>query len=163
MFSSLLTQKRPRGSGMDETLFQVLEFANQGYCCSQIMLLLFLQHLQEEHPALIRSAQALCTGAIDRDKDCGILNGGLLVLGLYCGKGEAYEEPDARLPLLLTELHTWFRDSACASYGGTSCAAIIGQESPAPHPQICGELTAKTYEKIYDLLLENGFDPAQGK
>ena len=47
---------------MNPVLMDVLPFVRQGFCCSQLLMLLMLQARGEENPALVRSLQGLCHG-----------------------------------------------------------------------------------------------------
>lgn len=43
---------------MNPVLMDVLPFVRQGFCCSQLLMLLMLQARGEENPALVRSFRA---------------------------------------------------------------------------------------------------------
>lgn len=58
---------------MNPVLMDVLPFVRQGFCCSQLLMLLMLQARGEENPALVRSLQGLCHGIGHSEGDCGLL------------------------------------------------------------------------------------------
>lgn len=87
---------------MNPVLMDVLPFVRQGFCCSQLLMLLMLQARGEENPALVRSLQGLCHGIGHSEGDCGLLPGGACVLALLCGKGADEEVPHQMLNPCLT-------------------------------------------------------------
>ncbi|WP_029897735.1 DVU_1555 family C-GCAxxG-C-C protein [Desulfohalovibrio reitneri] len=145
----------------DDTLLSILPLAQQGYCCSQIILLLGLQSQGAENPPLIRAAAGLCHGVGGTGHTCGALTGGACLLGMHAGKGRDHEEADERLPLMLETLGQWFNDYAAERFTGVSCADILGEETTRPNPDICGRLVADTLDQCLDILLDNGFDPSE--
>ncbi|ACV69096.1 DVU_1555 family C-GCAxxG-C-C protein [Desulfohalobium retbaense] len=146
----------------DDTLFRVLPLAQQGYCCSQIILRLGLEYQGASNPALIRAASGLCHGVGGCGHTCGALTGGACLLGLYAGKGQDNEEAHSRFPLMLETLGHWFADTACAAYAGTTCQAILGENTTQPNPDICGRLIADTLDQCLTILMDNGIDPTEG-
>lgn len=134
---------------MNPVLMDVLPFVRQGFCCSQLLMLLMLQARGEENPALVRSLQGLCHGIGHSEGDCGLLPGGACVLALLCGKGADEEVPHQMLNPLLNEYATWFYERT-AQYGGYTCpqvAAGLGArkgEDGVPDPVACGELDRKS-------------------
>lgn len=148
---------------LDDLDLNLLRLSGAGYCCSQIMLLLGLQELGRSNPDLVRAAAGLCHGMGDCEGPCGVLTGGACLLGLYAGKGLDDEETDERLPLLLSELTDWFRETATSEYGGIACSQIIGTDCGKPDQQRCGSLLSRTYAHIREILAENGLDPAEGR
>lgn len=147
----------------DDLELELMRLSGAGYCCSQIMLLLGLEAMNRSNPDIVRAAQGLCHGLGDCAGPCGVLTGGACLLALHAGKGLDDEDADERLPLLLSELTDWFRETATADFGGISCAEIIGNECGKPNPQRCGGLLVQTYARIQELLVENGLDPYQGR
>ena len=148
---------------MHPVLMDVLPFVRQGYCCSQLLMLLMLQARGEENPALVRSLQGLCHGIGHSEGDCGLLPGGACVLALLCGKGADEEVPHQMLNPLLNEYATWFYERT-AQYGGYTCpqvAAGLGArkgEDGVPDPVACGELLADCWVKIGELVESYGLD-----
>lgn len=148
---------------IDDAILRIMRLGAAGYCCSQIIIGLFLEDLGRENPDLTAAAQGLCHGAGDCAGVCGVLTGSALALGLYAGKGGDMEEAHDRLPLLLAELNDWFRETVGARHGGIACSDIAGADCTNPDREVCGRLVAEAYGRICDLLLENGLDPAEGR
>ena len=145
----------------EDTLLRILPLAQQGYCCSQIILLLGLEAQGQSNPALIRAASGLCHGIGGAGHSCGALTGAACLLGLYAGKGQDHEEENERLPLMLETLTHWFVEQVSSQYGGIACPDILGAKSTLPNPDICGRLIADTLDQSISILMDNGFDPAE--
>lgn len=138
--------------------FDILKLAHQGYCCSQIVLQLAL-HLQGlESPGLIRAMSGLCHGLSASKGTCGALTGAACLIAYYGGKGSSLEEPHDRLPLMLSELATWFEEYCGAHFGGINCGDIV--RGGQPDTAICGGLVALCFGRVMTILAENGFDPS---
>jgi hypothetical protein len=145
---------------MNDIGFRMIQLAGKGYCCSQMLMLLALETQDRENPELVRAMAGLCMGGGNSGGVCGVFTGAACVLALYGAKGSDAEKEADKLPLMLAELSEWFEQSACKSYGGTSCTDIIGDDSRSPNPDRCGRLLVDTWGRILEILLENGFDPA---
>lgn len=148
---------------LDDTTLRLMRLAGEGFCCSQIMFIMALEDMGRDNPDLIRAMAGLCNGGGDCEGPCGVLTGGACLLSMHTAKGYAGEDADDKLPLLLNEFADWFRDEACAPFGGSACADIVGDGCQGPHPQRCGELVAAAFARIMDLLAEHGFDPLEGR
>lgn len=147
---------------MNDTSLKLMQLGSQGFCCSQMMMILALEDQGEENPALVRAMSGLCHGVAGCGGMCGAVTGGACVLGLYAGKGEESEEEHDRYQLMVSELMEWFNDLASAEYGGPTCNDITGG-SGVPDMGICGMLVEKTREKVLELLAENDIDPTTPK
>ena len=66
----------------DEIGFQMLKLTNSGYCCAQIMMKMVLDAEEKENEDLLRAVNGFCLGAGSYQKTCGVLTGGIAVLGL---------------------------------------------------------------------------------
>jgi hypothetical protein len=139
-----------------------MELAGKGYCCSQMMVILALDEMDREDPDLVRASGGLCNGLGDCSGPCGVLTGSILALGLYAGKGMDMEEPEEALSVMLESLRDWFT-ARTLEYGGTTCAAILDGECGRPHPTRCGGLVSEANDKIREILVDNGLDPAEGR
>lgn len=148
---------------MNPILMDVLPFVRQGYCCSQLLMLLMLQARGEDNPALVRAQQGLCHGIGQSEGPCGLLPGGACVLSLLCGKGSEDEEANPMLTPLLNEYAVWFYERT-AAYGGCSCPQVaaglgaVRSEGEEPDPVACGDLLADCWEKIGELVESYGID-----
>jgi hypothetical protein len=88
---------------------------------------------------------------------CGTLTGGACLLGLYAGKGTPAEEEDPRLLFMIEALVKWFKEGFGTQYGGITCHHIL-EDNPQNQFTRCPHLVAETYQKVKELLVENGFD-----
>lgn len=146
---------------MNPLLLELLPWVRQGYCCSQLLLLLLLQAQGVENPALLRAMQGLCVGIGYSGGPCGLLTGGAATLACVAGKGQDTEQPHPLLDALLNDYARWFEERTRA-FGGTYCDAVAqglaveqGRAVPAgqtPDPAGCGDLLAECWEKILDLM-----------
>jgi C_GCAxxG_C_C family probable redox protein len=143
-------------------MIRMIQLAQQGFYCSQILLLLGLEAQGKTNADLIRTMGGLAGGLGFSGDICGVITGAACLLGLYAGKGMPEEEEDPRLNLMVDQLVEWFRNRCNEAYGGTSCEAIIGDD-PQNLTTRCPTLVLETYEKVKALLMENGFDPAEGR
>ncbi|QJB57421.1 DVU_1555 family C-GCAxxG-C-C protein [Pseudodesulfovibrio sp. zrk46] len=147
---------------LDDSGLKMIELAGMGYCCSQIMVLMTLDEIGRENPDLVRSAAGLCNGLGDCSGTCGVYTGAALSLGMYSGKGAEMEEADERLALMLESLRDWFTE-ATSHFGGTRCGDILDGLCGQPDPARCGGLISSAYAQIRQILVDNGFDPSEGR
>lgn len=159
-FMMIAQKKEP--AMLDDSGLKMMELAGKGYCCSQIMVLLALDEMGSENPDLVRGSAGLCNGLGDCSGPCGVLTGALLVLGIYGGKGTDMEETEDVLPLMFEELREGF-STATHQYNGTACVDILDGNCGQPDPTRCGDLLSQTYALVREILVNNGFDPAQGR
>jgi hypothetical protein len=137
---------------------RMLQLAQKGYGCSQILMQLALKARGEDNPAMVRSMAGLAYGCGAGHATCGTLTGACCVLGLYAGKGADEEPGSERLRLMLQELSEWFEEKVGGPHGGISCETIVGAEGPDASRQRCGAIVADTYAKVMEILAANGFD-----
>ena len=147
----------------DDLTLEIMRLAGAGYCCAQIVPLTGLQEMGKDNPDLMRAAGALCFGLGDCQGPCGVLTGGALLLGLHAGKGTDDEARHERLTLMLSEYSEWFKELATGKYGGFTCAMIVDGECGKPNKERCPDLITLGIQKVREILVENGFDPAQGR
>lgn len=133
----------------------ILQLAGKGYCCAQMLLQLALDMQGTENPGLIRAAQGLCTGGGDSNGNCGALTGGQCLLTYYLGKGSPQESASNRLPLLLSELRSWFTERT-APHGGTLCHNIA--PTPDAYLSVCPGIIGDMAEKVFALLMAEGVE-----
>lgn len=147
---------------MNSIVLEILPLARQGFCCSQLLLLLLLRGLGRENAELIRAAHGLCHGMGGSEGPCGLLTGGACVLGYTTGKGTASEQPHPSLNPLLNDYQQWFAERT-RSFGGAACHQVMQglstetgtgppQAGEAPSPALCGPLFAECWDKILELL-----------
>jgi hypothetical protein len=136
---------------------RMMELKKQGFFCSQILLVMGLEMMGKENPELIRSVHGLAGGLGFSGDTCGVLSGGACLLGLYAGKGLPQEQDDPRLIFMIEDLVKWFKENFGTQYGGISCETIVG-DSAKNQTTRCPVLTEQTFQKVKELLVENGFD-----
>jgi hypothetical protein len=132
---------------------QLLKLKHQGYCCTQIMVIMVLDMWGEQDPLLVDFSGGLCMGAGMEQGPCGILTGGMGILAMAAGGDQ-----DRLIPM--QESFATFFSEQTRACGGTGCADISGGHYPAPDPETCGRLLKTAYDGLMAILVENGFDPA---
>lgn len=145
---------------MQDFLMKLLPLTAQGYCCSQLLMLLLLEAQGRENAALVRAMQGLCHGIGQSNASCGLLTGGAAVLACVAGKGAAAETPHPMLEPLLNDYALWFYDQ-CGAFGGHTCEAVMtglsiqaGKPLPASGRadlSLCGVMLGRCWEKILEL------------
>jgi hypothetical protein len=143
---------------MDD-LDPIVQLKQQGFFCSQILMLLGLELQGKENPDLIRAMNGLAGGLGFTGETCGALTSGACLLGLYAGRGEPQDEEDLRLNSMIGELVTWFKDGYGKEYGGLRCADIIGEDGQYMAAR-CPAMVAGTFQKVKEVLVAYGFDLA---
>lgn len=145
---------------MDEFDFQLFKLRNCGYCCSQMMMKLVLDAEEKENPDLMKAVQGLCMGVGGMQKTCGVLTGGLAILGLYAGKGKDAEQPHPDYFNMVDEYIAWFENE----FGSTDCQDIIGACTISEYKSNqslvlkCGDTLKKCYEMVQEILREYNFE-----
>lgn len=145
-----------------DEMIRMMELAQQGFYCSQILLFLGLETQGKDNPDLIRCMQGLAGGLGFSGDTCGALTGGACLLALYAGRGVAGEEEDPRLNAMISELVSWFSEKWGNAFGGIRCETILNG-NPANRSSRCPNLVLGTFEKVKSILLENGFDLTGGR
>ena len=137
---------------MDDLMLRMLRWGQQGYSCSQILLLLGLEARGETNPGLVRAMAGLAHGCGSGRATCGSLSGGCCLLAyLAVDEGEA-AKPSEHLPGMLQELSDWFDERVGQVHGGITCDAIVGEAGPAAARQTCGNIVGETYAKVMEIL-----------
>jgi len=145
------------GFDLPEDLVRMKELQQQGFFCSQILIILGLELQGKSNPDLVRCMHGLAGGLGFTGETCGTLTGGACLLGLYAGKGTPAEPEDPRLLFMIEALVKWFKERFGADYGGMTCNHIL-EDNPKNQLTRCPHLVAETYQKVKELLVENGFD-----
>lgn len=146
---------------MDD-LGRMMELAQQGFYCGQILLIMALEAQGKSNPDLVRTMHGLSGGVGMAGETCGTLTGGACLLGLYAGKGTPEEEADFRLDLMFNELVEWFREEYGLLYGSIDCDNILAND-PGNRLVRCPGIMAGTYQKVQELLAAYGFDLTSGR
>ena len=145
---------------MDDMVFKLFKLFNSGYCCTQIMVKMALDEEEKENEDLLRAVNGLCMGVGSTQKICGVLTGGVAILGLYAGKGGDYEYPKEEYSSMVDEFTEWFE----SEFGSTECIDIIGVCSVTDYTTNqeyrlkCGDTLIKSYEKIQEILKDHNFE-----
>ncbi|MEW9122293.1 MAG: DVU_1555 family C-GCAxxG-C-C protein [Thermotaleaceae bacterium] len=145
---------------MDETTFKILKRVSTGFCCTQVMIKLALEAEEKENEDLIRAVSGLCKGIGGRQKTCGVLTGGIGILGLYAGKGNEMEYSKENYGSMVEEYMDWFENQ----FKSTECIDIIGVYSFADDSRNmdynikCGDILLRSYERIQEILLEHDYE-----
>lgn len=140
-----------------EELDHIVEIRQQGFFCSQILIILGLELQGKTNPDLVRCMHSLAGGIGFTGDTCGALTGSACLLGLYAGKGEVHEEEDPRLMFMIADLVKWFRQDIASHYSGIRCEEILQGDSRNMASR-CPGIVASCFQKSKDLLVENGFD-----
>jgi len=158
---------QPENTPDMSALMDILPMAARGYCCSQILGLLALAAQGREDAGLVRALGGLCHGIAESGGSCGILTGGACVLSLYVGRGADSETPHERAALVLSTFADWFIERTGREYGGSTCAAILGDgpdgKPGKPDMSRCGNLLAEAWAIIVSILAENELDISVGR
>lgn len=145
---------------MDDTAFEMFKLVNAGYCCTQILVKMALDAEEKENEDLLRALNGLCMGIGSTQKICGVLTGGIAILGLYAGKGNDLEYPKKEYSSMVDEYTEWFEEE----FGSTECKDIIGVCSVTDYTNNqeyrlkCGDVLVKSYEKIQEILGNHDFE-----
>jgi len=124
----------------------IARLAMQGYCCSQIMVLLALEAMEDENPQLVDAMRGLC-GGLHSGMTCGVLTGAACLLSMV--------NPNAAKDHLVARLVEWFHMSFSECYGGINCAQII-DNNPKNNFERCPRIMELTFDKCRELLSETG-------
>jgi C_GCAxxG_C_C family probable redox protein len=145
---------------MDDTAFKVFKLSASGFCCTQIIIKLALDAEEKENTDLIRAVNGLCRGLGGTQKTCGVLTGGIAVLGLYAGKGSETEYPKEAYAPMVAEFIKWFEEE----FKSTECVDIIGvcsftdENSNESYMLKCGDILLKSYQKLQEILAEYDYE-----
>jgi len=140
-----------------EDIDRMRQLKQEGFFCSQILILMGLELQGKSNPDLVRSAQGLAGGLGFTGEVCGALSGGAVLLGLYAGKGTPQEADDPRLLFMIEDLVKWFKEGFGSQYGGITCSRIL-DDSGRNQLTRCPLITAGVFQKVKELLVENNFD-----
>ena len=145
---------------MDNTAFEMFRLKNAGYCCTQIMVKMALDAEEKENEDLLRASNGLCMGVGSTQKICGVLTGGIAVLGLYAGKGNDKEYPKPEYSSMVDEYTEWFE----TEFESTECSDIIGvctiidYNTNQDYIMKCGDIMVKSYEKVQEILRDHNYE-----
>ncbi|MHB1652629.1 MAG: DVU_1555 family C-GCAxxG-C-C protein [Desulfitobacteriaceae bacterium] len=132
--------------------FRLFQLAAQGFCCSQILIILGLEAEGKDNPDLVRSMQGLCGGLGRSGGICGATTGGVCLLSLKAGKGKAEETGNPKLARMINDLLQWFDEE----YESRDCSTIMGTnlDEGGTYPVKCGSIVTSTYAKVQEILAQ---------
>lgn len=141
----------------NEIVTRMMELAEKGLNCSQIITALTLEQDGKESPDLIRSVTGLGDGCGFFNETCGIFTGAVCLLSWYAGNDtQDPQKPNKLLPML-EDLNIWFREQIDGRYESTRCKDIVGDRVGTPEGrQICGGLLFNAFKKTNELLASYG-------
>lgn len=151
---------------MNDLRVAVMRWGHEGFCCSQIIVLVGQTLTGRENRDLTAAANGLCRGAFSPACTCGALTGACCLLGFYAGKGTSLEEKDPRLPDMIGEFHEWFKENWGAKGKYITCGDILGDEpitDPKQYFQRCSPMILDTIEKTIEILEAHGFNVQEGR
>jgi C_GCAxxG_C_C family probable redox protein len=155
-------QENSDSTEMMNEQMRMMQLAQQGFHCSDIIVSIGLEAQGKTDPDLVRTVSALAGGLGFTGEICGALTGGICLLGLHAGKGAATEEEDPRLALMADELVDWFSSEQSERYQGIRCSDIT-EDDPRKPEERCPRIVWGVFDKAKTLLAEHGFDWKEGK
>lgn len=143
---------------MDDLTLRLFQLSSAGYCCAQMMYKLALEDEGTQNDDLVKAAQGLCRGVADTQHTCGVVSGGIGVLGLYSAKGSDQESAKEDFKQMVDEYYTWFE----TEFNSTQCLDLIGKRDftsgDSSYQSTCAQMVQKGYQKVYEILLEHGYE-----
>jgi len=136
-----------------ELFDRMLELSQQGFFCSQIMILLALEGEGKENPDLVRALGGLTGGLGFSGKICGALTGGCCLIAYFAGQGEPDEMPDQHCNEMIQSLVTWFEKEYGTTYGGCDCKDIL-EDDPANKIIRCPQVVEAVYTYVMEELIK---------
>jgi C_GCAxxG_C_C family probable redox protein len=141
---------------MSDEMIRIMTYSQQGFCCSQTLLMMGLEAIGHENRELIRAMGGLCGGIANAGKTCGALSGGACLLSLYVGRGAEEEMEIMFGRRMLDELVQWFDDTYGSQYGDTTCLALL-EGDPTNRIQRCPDIINGVYEQVCEILNNYGY------
>ena len=145
-----------------DKLIRMQELQQQGFHCSQILLIMGLEAQGKENPDLIRAMHGLAGGLGFSGETCGALTGGACLLGLYAGKGLPEEAEDVELQVMIAQLVEWFKAEYAQTYGSIACDDIL-EGNPRNKRIRCPAIVMNTHQQLKEILVAHGFDLSGGE
>ena len=137
---------------------RMIELADNGYICSQIVMKLAFEKAGAENPEIIRTLSGLGDGCGFFNETCGVLTGSVCLISWYAGNGYDDNEASENLLPMLQELGDWFQGEIEMKFKSTRCKDIVGDKAGTSEgKKICGRLLIKTYAKTNKILESYGY------
>ncbi len=140
----------------DDLSFRMFEMANDGLCCSQILVALAMESQDTQNPDLVRAMGGLCYGSGSSNGLCGVLIGGICLLSLKSSPDSSCLNPGKNFLLIAEQYREWFEQTVSESYGGTQCSDILGRDAQQ-YPDLgrCSEILTNAYSKLMEIMEEH--------
>ena len=143
---------------MDDVMMRMVELRQQGFFCSQILIILALDAQGKSNPDLVRAMKGLYGGMGNCGKICGTLTGGACLLALYAAKGTPEEQEDSRLNTMINELVGWFEQECRTRFKtGINCSEILEHDDNNRKTR-CPQIVLATFEKAREILAAHNID-----
>lgn len=139
---------------MNDGMIRIMELSQQGFCCSQILIMLGLEAQGKTDPDLVRAMGGLCGGVGYSGKNCGALTGAVCLLSMYGGRGAPEEKELLFSRSMIDSLVQWFDDEYGTLYGSVDCTSILENE-PTNRITRCPQIIFEAYEKVVEILEQN--------
>jgi C_GCAxxG_C_C family probable redox protein len=140
-----------------EEIERMQALKQEGFFCSQIMIILGLELQGKSNPDLVRCMNGLAGGLGFCGETCGALTGGACLLGLYAGRGSSGAPQNPDLNLMIQELVNWFKAEYIPRYNSIRCEEIL-EGNFQNQSSRCPFIVAETFQKTKEILVENGYD-----
>lgn len=124
---------------MSEIKDRMVELKLKGFCCSQIIMQMGLDHMEKENPDLIDAMAGLCVG-LGSGKTCGALSSAVCLLYLA--------DPQEAAMSAVQDLTDWFEDS----FGSSECSELLGDDPASARVNKCPMIVEATYQMVEELL-----------
>jgi C_GCAxxG_C_C family probable redox protein len=124
------------------------------------MIKMALDEEGKENEDLLRAVNGLCQGIGGSQKSCGVLTGGVAIIGLYAGKGNDTQYPAENYGLMINEYIKWFEEE----FQSLECMDIIGvlcvtdEKRNENYMLKCGDILLKSYAKIQEILYKYDYE-----
>jgi C_GCAxxG_C_C family probable redox protein len=108
------------------------EYFQEGYSCSQSVVLAFAEELGVDPEVALRMASGFGGGMGRTGNTCGAVSGAMMVIGLRDGYiSPADKENKEKVYHLVARIHQLFREK----YGATDCTTLLGHAIGNPVEQ----------------------------
>ena len=135
-----------KGVVMNGYADEIMKYLIRGYCCTEALLRVGLEMLEEEeNETLVNAAAGLCIG-MHNGSVCGGLTGGCMLLAM----ADRTQAPD-----MCREFYEWFEDRFVSEFGSLNCSAILGTD-PRNKMDRCVPLMQEAAEKCEEILEDRG-------
>lgn len=137
---------------MEEKQIRIITLIKQGYTCSQILMVLYLESVSKQNTELVQAFRGLSYGMGLTGNSCGLLAGGACLIHLL--PVVDIEEEKSILVNLTQEYISWFEEKT-KEYGSANCKDILkglcDEEMKIPNCMYCSELIFQSWLKILTL------------